>query len=57
MSAPEMHIEEEEKESRQLDSTIADYSTTTHPVKEEGREDLEVRRPLTAAPIFPVKSL
>ena len=57
MSAPEMHIkEEEDEESKQHDSTIAEYSTT-HPVKEEGKEDLEVWRPLNAAPIFPVRSL
>ena len=55
MPAPEMDIKEEE-ESNQLDSTIPEHSTTP-PVKEEGREDLAVRRPLTAAPIFPVKSL
>ena len=47
---------EEEEESKQLDSIIAEHSTT-HPVKEEGREDLVVRRPLTAAPISTVMSL
>ena len=56
MSAPEMQIKKEEEESKHLDSTIAEYSTS-HSIKEEGREDLEVRRPLTAAPTFPVKSL
>ena len=56
MSSPVMHVKEEEEEPKQLDSTIAEHSTT-HPVKEEGREDLEVQRPLTTAPIFPVKSL
>lgn len=55
MPAPEMHIKEEE-ELMQFDSTLADHSTT-RPVKEEGREDLAVRRPLRAALIFPVKSL
>ena len=60
MAAPEVNMkkEEEEKvgESKQLDSTVSEHSTT-HLLKEEGKEDLTKRRPLTAAPIFLVKSL
>ena len=48
--------EEEVEKSKQLDSTMSEHSTI-HPIKEECKEDLAVRRPLTAAPIFPVTSL
>lgn len=57
MVAPEMNMKEEEVEkSEQLESTMSEHSTI-HPIKEECKEDLAVRRPLTAAPIFPVTSL
>ena len=56
MPAPEMDIKEEKEESKQLDSTRFEHSTAL-PIKKEGREDLEVRRPLTGAPISPVKLL
>ena len=56
MPASEMDIKEEEDESKQLDSTIFEHHTT-RPIKEEGIEDLEVRRSLPVAPIYPVQSL
>lgn len=45
-----------EKDSKQLDSTTSEHSTT-HSVEDKGREDSAAQGPLTVAPNFPVKPL
>ena len=56
MAMPDPEMAMCEKDSKQLDSTASEHSTT-RPVEDKGREDLAVRPPLTVAPTFPVMPL